>query len=34
MSEIGTVKKRLKQSNKEDDDYATGLFQSYGPHQT
>ena len=29
MSKIGTAKKRLKQINKEDDDYATGLFRSY-----
>ena len=32
MSKIGTVKKRLKQVNREDDYYATGLFRSYGPH--
>ena len=30
ISKIGTVKKRLKQTNREDDYYATGLFRSYG----
>ena len=33
MGKIEIVKKRLKQINREDDDYATGLFQSYGSHQ-
>ena len=32
-SKIGAVKKRLKQINREDEYYATGLFRSYGPHQ-
>ena len=33
MSKIGTVIKPIKQINREDDDYATGLFWSYGLHQ-
>ena len=30
-SQIGTVKNRLKQINKEHNYYTTGLFQYYGP---
>ena len=33
MSKIGTVKKRLKQINREDDGYIIGLLRSYEPHQ-
>ena len=33
ISKIGTVKNQLKQINRENNDYATGLFQFYGPYQ-